>query len=213
MAADPALVAETNFTPAEAAARALELLTLAEPPTALMCSGDLIAQGALAAAQKLGLRVPADLSLVSLSALPGQRVTAPGIAAVISDFEEAGATASRLLLDLISGAPASHRPPALADRLRPRRLPRPSRAVGARTGTAGTLTPAGSHPGMAATSPVLVVVAATFVVQDLDDFLCEGLAVEALPHAEFGGSPVRLQSASLRFKLEGHGRLTGLRVV
>ena len=96
-------VAETNFTPAEGAERALALLTLAEPPTALVCSGDLIAQGVLAAAQKLGLRVPADLSLVSLSALPGQRVTAPGIAAVISDFEEAGATAARLLLDLIAG--------------------------------------------------------------------------------------------------------------
>jgi len=73
VAADPALVAETNFTPAEAAERAHALLTLAEPPTALVCSGDLIAQGVLAAAQKLGLRVPADLSLVSLSALPGQR--------------------------------------------------------------------------------------------------------------------------------------------
>ena len=104
VAADPALVAETNFTPAEGAERALALLTLAEPPTALVCSGDLIAQGVLAAAQKLA-RVPADLSLVSLSALPGQRVTAPGIAAVISDFEEAGATASRLLLDLIAGGP------------------------------------------------------------------------------------------------------------
>ena len=113
VAADPALVAETNFTPAEAAERALALLTLAEPPTALVCSGDLIAQGALAAAQKLGLRVPADLSLVSLSALPGQRVTAPGIAAVISDFEEAGATASRLLLDLIAGGPAPAAPTLL----------------------------------------------------------------------------------------------------
>ena len=67
-----------------------------------------------ATAQKLGVRVPADLSIVSLSALPGQRFTTPGIAAVISDFEEAGATASRLLLDLISGAP----PPA-APRLLP----------------------------------------------------------------------------------------------
>ena len=42
---------------------------------------------------------------MSLSALPGQRVTSPGIAAVISDFEQAGATASRLLLDLIAGGP------------------------------------------------------------------------------------------------------------
>ena len=96
MAADPALVAETNFTPAEGAERAHDLLTLADPPTAVMSSGDLIAQGALATAQKLGLRVPADLSIVSLSALPGQRIPTPGIAAVVSDFEEAGALSPRL---------------------------------------------------------------------------------------------------------------------
>ena len=52
---------------------------------------------------------------MSLSALPGERVTAPGIAAVISDFEEAGATAARLLLDLIAGGP----PPAAAPKLLP----------------------------------------------------------------------------------------------
>ena len=110
VAADRELVAETNFTPTEAAERAIALLTRPDAPTALVCSGDLIAQGALAGAQRLGMRVPADLSLASLSALPGPRVTTPGIAGVISDFEQAGATAARVLLDLIAGGPAPEEP-------------------------------------------------------------------------------------------------------
>ena len=111
--ADAALQAETNFTPTEACERALALLTRGDRPTALVCSGDLIAQGVLAAAQRLGLRVPADLSLVSLSALPGPRVIPPGIAGVLCDFEQAGAIAARRLLDLIAGAPPPPSPTLL----------------------------------------------------------------------------------------------------
>ena len=127
LSADPRQVAETNFTVTEAVEQALALLSGGDRPTALVCSGDLIAQGALAAAKRLDLRVPDDLSIVSLSALPGPRITAPGTAAVVSDFDAAGATACRLLLDLIAGAPA---PPApvllptvfdLADALAPPR--------------------------------------------------------------------------------------------
>ena len=108
--ADPDLEAETNFTPTEACDRALEMLSAPRRPTALVCSGDLMAQGALAAAQKLGLRVPADLSLVSLSALPSPRVTTPRLAAVISDFESAGATAAAMLLKLVATGPAPTAP-------------------------------------------------------------------------------------------------------
>jgi DNA-binding LacI/PurR family transcriptional regulator len=106
--ADPRLEAETNFTPEEGYRRALELLALPERPTAILCSGDLVAQGVLGAAHKLGLRIPADLSLVSLSGLPGPRVGAPALAAVISDFAQAGATAATILLELIT----EHRAPA-----------------------------------------------------------------------------------------------------
>jgi len=110
VSSDPRLVGETNFTPAEARERALTLLARSERPTALVCSGDLIAQGVLAAARDLDLHVPGDLSVVSLSALPGPRVTAPGIAAVISDFDQAGATAAALLLDLVVGGPVPPSP-------------------------------------------------------------------------------------------------------
>jgi DNA-binding LacI/PurR family transcriptional regulator len=99
---DPGLEAETNFTEEDGYARGLEILAGEGRPTALLCSNDLVAQGALAAAQKLGLRVPADLSLVSLAGLPGARPGAPAIAAVISDFEQAGAAAATLLLKLIA---------------------------------------------------------------------------------------------------------------
>lgn len=110
---DPALIAETNFTPAEAAERARAFLSRVDRPTAIACSGDLIAQGALAAARQLGLRVPEDLSLVSLCSLPASPVPGSGMAAVVSDFDQAGATAARLLLDLIGGAPAPERPTLL----------------------------------------------------------------------------------------------------
>ncbi len=110
VAADPRLEAETNFTSAEGYERSLDLLGRAPRPTALICGNDLIVQGALAAAQKLGLRVPDDLSLVSLAGLPGPRLPTPAIAAVITDFERAGAAAATLLLKLIAGGPAPAEP-------------------------------------------------------------------------------------------------------
>lgn len=102
VAANPELEAETNFTEPEGYQRALEFLSLAAPPTALLCSNDMTAQGALAAAQKAGRRVPDELSLVSLAGLPGPRLGAPALATVIADFEQAGARAATLLLKLIA---------------------------------------------------------------------------------------------------------------
>jgi DNA-binding LacI/PurR family transcriptional regulator len=108
-----ALEAETNFTEREGYQRALELLGRAPRPTALLCSNDVVGQGALAAAHKLGLRVPADLSLVSLAGLPGPRLAAPALATVIQDFEQAGAMAATLLLKLIGDQPTPATPALL----------------------------------------------------------------------------------------------------
>ena len=102
---DPSLETETNFTAAEAYERALDLLRRDGRPTALLCSNDVMAQAAHAAAQKLGLRVPADLSIAGLAGLPGPRLAAPALATVIVDFEQVGATAATLLLKLIADRP------------------------------------------------------------------------------------------------------------
>ena len=106
---EPALEAETNFTAAEAYDRALDLLRLPQRPTALLCSNDVMADAAQAAAQHMGFGVPDDLSLVSLAGLPGPRPAAPAMARVILDFEQAGATAATLLLKLVTdrSAPAA----------------------------------------------------------------------------------------------------------
>jgi DNA-binding LacI/PurR family transcriptional regulator len=111
--AHPELEAETNFTEPEGYQRALDLLGLDAPPTALLCSNDVTAQGALAAAQKAGVRIPDELSLVSLAGLPGPRLGAPVLATVITDFEAAGARAATWLLSLIAGQPAPASPVVL----------------------------------------------------------------------------------------------------
>jgi len=105
VAADPSLETETNFTAAEAYERALDLLQRDERPTALLCSNDVMAQAAHAAAQKLRLQVPTDLSIAGLAGLPGPRLAAPALATVIVDFEQVGATAATLLLKLITDRP------------------------------------------------------------------------------------------------------------
>ena len=102
---DLSLETETNFTAAEAYERALDLLRRDGRPTALLCSNDVMAQAAHAAAQKLGLRVPADVSIAGLAGLPGPRLAAPALATVIVDFEQVGATAATLLLKLIADRP------------------------------------------------------------------------------------------------------------
>jgi len=102
---DLSLETETNFTAAEAYERALDLLRREGRPTALVCSNDVMAQAAHAAAQKLGLQVPADLSIAGLAGLPGPRLAAPALATVIVDFEQVGATAATLLLKLVADRP------------------------------------------------------------------------------------------------------------
>jgi DNA-binding LacI/PurR family transcriptional regulator len=104
--ADPRLETETDFTASEAYDRALDLLRRPDRPTALLCSNDVMAEAAHAAAQKLGLRVPADVSLAGLAGLPGPRLAAPPLATVIVDFEQVGATAATQLLKLIADRPA-----------------------------------------------------------------------------------------------------------
>jgi DNA-binding LacI/PurR family transcriptional regulator len=116
---DAALEVETNFTASESHDRALELLARTPRPTALLCSNDMMAEGALAAARTLGLRVPDDVSLVSLAGLPGRRLGAPALATVISDFEQAGASAAAQLLKLVADRSTSRAPVLLPAEFEP----------------------------------------------------------------------------------------------
>lgn len=60
----------------------LELLSSSRIPSALLCGNDIIAQGAFFAAQRLGLKIPGDLSLVGIGDFPGSGDLEPGLTTV-----------------------------------------------------------------------------------------------------------------------------------
>lgn len=103
-----ALLVEAGGRDAAAGAAAAEvLLSLAEPPTALIAQNDLLAAGALLAAQERGLRVPADLSVTGFDGvdLPwvGRELTT-----IRQPLRERGRRAGELVIEMLDGgAPGS----------------------------------------------------------------------------------------------------------
>jgi len=81
--------------------------TLPEPPTALFCANDLIALGAIAAAQALGLRVPEDLSIVGVDNSINAAKSDPPLTTIDLDIAVLGREALRSLLRLMDGASVS----------------------------------------------------------------------------------------------------------
>lgn len=100
---------------------ALDLLRTDTRPTAILAANDLSAVGVLAAADELGLRVPADLSVVGYDDTVFARLPRLGLTSVNSQIGEVGRTAAEALVARLGerrAAPASTRliSPALVDR-------------------------------------------------------------------------------------------------
>jgi DNA-binding LacI/PurR family transcriptional regulator len=100
---DQRLVREGTHT-AEGGQHAMEgLLRLAKRPTAVVCSNDWTAIGALHAIDAAGLRVPDDLSLVGFDDIPLVSYTTPPLTSVRMSAGDVGATAFEALFRLIGG--------------------------------------------------------------------------------------------------------------
>lgn len=102
-----ALPSEFNFDGGYTAARSL--LLRPERPTAIFAGSDEAAYGALFAAQELGLRIPAQLSICGHDDLPLSAHIWPGLTTVHQPAEEMLERAVRLLIDLLKGAPGETR--------------------------------------------------------------------------------------------------------
>lgn len=87
-------------------------LSVPERPTAILCDGDHRAASALLAAARLGLEVPADLSLIGIGNTPWSRQLTPALTSVCFQAEAVAELALRLCL----GPP----PPPLFTRVMPR---------------------------------------------------------------------------------------------
>jgi DNA-binding LacI/PurR family transcriptional regulator len=100
--ADGLLAHGGDFTVAEGRMALRTLLASATRPTAVICSSDLMAIGALQEAAAQGLRVPEDLSVVGFDGIDAAAWTSPALTTVEQPIEEIAETAVNALGTLIA---------------------------------------------------------------------------------------------------------------
>jgi LacI family transcriptional regulator len=98
---DPALMLEGDYTEASGEAAALHLLSLLEPPTALICANDRMAIGAMRAGGWRGLVAGRDWSVVGFDDIPGARFSVPPLTTVRQPIHEIGIQLFNLLIAVI----------------------------------------------------------------------------------------------------------------
>ena len=100
------LVVRTTLTTEGGRAAALDLLARPDRPTAIFANNDLQALGVYQAAHELGLRIPADLSVVGFDDLPMAALVHPGLTTVHQPLTEMAVAATELALALGRGEKA-----------------------------------------------------------------------------------------------------------
>jgi DNA-binding LacI/PurR family transcriptional regulator len=101
VADDPVLIAEGPHGQHYAESRAEHLLRLPEPPTAIFAASDTQAIGVLDAANRAGLRVPDDLSVIGFDDI---EISAPlGLTTVHQPLYDSGLLSGELLLEILAG--------------------------------------------------------------------------------------------------------------
>ncbi|MFG2044152.1 LacI family DNA-binding transcriptional regulator [Dactylosporangium sp. NPDC048998] len=95
---------DTNYSAADGMRATRELLSLAEPPTALVFDNDVMAAASLKVAHEMGLSVPGDFSVVAWDDSDLCQITVPEITAVVQvPALQAELTARALVTTLTSG--------------------------------------------------------------------------------------------------------------
>jgi DNA-binding LacI/PurR family transcriptional regulator len=79
------------------------LLTLDEPPTAVFACNDLMALGAMEAADKLGMRIPQDVAVIGFDDIPPASWVRPRLTTVAQHPGQMGLMLARALFDRIQG--------------------------------------------------------------------------------------------------------------
>ncbi|MCI3276608.1 LacI family DNA-binding transcriptional regulator [Streptomyces cylindrosporus] len=91
---------------ADGAAAMRALLELAEPPDAVFCFADAMAEGALAVVRERGLGIPGDVAVVGFDDVEASRYTAPPLTTVAPDKGALARLAVGALVRRIGGAEA-----------------------------------------------------------------------------------------------------------
>jgi LacI family transcriptional regulator len=104
---EDALVAEGDFSQMMAFDLTLDLLNLADPPTAIFTANDQSAFGAIAAIREAGLRVPDDISVIGFDDIPMSEQFHPALTTIRQPFQQMARSAVNTLLAQIAGIGAA----------------------------------------------------------------------------------------------------------
>ncbi len=99
---DPRFIVDIEPTMEEAERAFAELLRLPDHPTAFFCTNDTIAAGAVKAALRAGLRVPADIAIVGFDDSIVSRTIEPELTTIRIDAAAMGKIAAQQLFALIN---------------------------------------------------------------------------------------------------------------
>ncbi|WP_032115911.1 HTH-type transcriptional repressor PurR [Candidatus Arsenophonus nilaparvatae] len=94
-------IVEGDFEPASGYEAMKQILSLQQKPTAIFCGGDIMAMGAISAANELGIRVPQDISIIGYDNVRNARFFTPALTTIHQPKERLGQMAFTMLLDRI----------------------------------------------------------------------------------------------------------------
>ncbi|SFM95120.1 transcriptional regulator, LacI family [Izhakiella capsodis] len=94
-------VVQGDFEPESGYHAMQQILSRKQRPTAVFCGGDVMAMGAICAADEMGLRVPQDISVIGYDNVRNARYFTPALTTVHQPKERLGETALDMLLDRI----------------------------------------------------------------------------------------------------------------
>jgi LacI family transcriptional regulator len=103
IALDPALIRVGEYELEASEEPARQLLTLAEPPTAVFAANDLSAIKTMQVARSLGRSVPGDVSVIGFDNIPESALTEPPLTTIDQSIQKMGQAAVELLVELIEG--------------------------------------------------------------------------------------------------------------
>jgi DNA-binding LacI/PurR family transcriptional regulator len=107
---EPELVKlEAGWEPASAVPIAERLLKSPDPPTAIMCSTDLLALATVHTARELGFEVPGDVAVSGFDDFPFSQFAHPALTTVRIPAYDMGREAARILIDHLTGGDRSTR--------------------------------------------------------------------------------------------------------
>ncbi|MCD4720131.1 MAG: LacI family transcriptional regulator [Desulfobacula sp.] len=100
---DKDLLAQTDYSLTGGRDSVKQLLSLQNPPTAVFCSNDYLAFGAMKGARELGLNLPEDLSIVGFDDVQIASYVVPGLTTIHQPAYEMGKMGTKLLFQRIKG--------------------------------------------------------------------------------------------------------------